>query len=105
MNKENVEKAIRKMGVELREMEASEVIIKTTGYQIRITKPEIVIANILGKKVYQISGEETMENLEPKEEDIKIVMEKTGKDRETVVNKLRELNNDLAKAIIELGKG
>jgi len=100
--KENVENVIRKMGVELREMEASEVIIKTAGYQIKITKPEIIIANILGKKVYQISGEEKMENLEPKEEDIKIVMEKTGKDRDTVVNKLRELNNDLAKAIIEL---
>ena len=101
-NKNDVEKMMKKMGMELRELEANEVVIKTSSYQIIIKNPEIIIANILGKKVYQISGEEKMEKLEPKEEDIALVMEKTGKDRETVVNKLKELNNDLARAIIEL---
>lgn len=101
-NKKDVEKIMKKIGMELSEMDAREVIIKTSEYQIRIENPEVIIANILGKKVYQISGEEKLENLEPKEEDIKLVMEKTGKDRETVVNKLKELNNDLARAIIEL---
>ncbi|MBU5678886.1 MAG: nascent polypeptide-associated complex protein [Candidatus Aenigmatarchaeota archaeon] len=101
-NKKDVEKIMKKMGMELSEMDAKEVIIKTSDYQIRIENPEVIIANILGKKVYQISGEEKLERLEPKEEDVKLVMEKTGKDRETVVNKLKELNNDLARAIIEL---
>lgn len=101
-NKKDMEKIMKKMGMELSEIDAKEVIIKTSNYQIKIEKPEVIIANILGKKVYQISGEEKLERLEPKEEDIALVMEKTGKDRETVVNKLKELNNDLARAIIEL---
>lgn len=100
--RKDVDKIMKKMGMELSELDAKEVIIKTSSYQIKIENPEVFIANILGKKVYQVSGEEKLEKLEPREEDVALVMEKTGKDRETVVNKLKELNNDLAKAIIEL---
>ncbi|MEM7826646.1 MAG: nascent polypeptide-associated complex protein [Candidatus Aenigmatarchaeota archaeon] len=102
MNQKQIESMMEKMGLNLQELEAKEVIIRCPGYQIKISNPEVIIANIMGKRVYQISGEETKEKAEPKEDDVKLVMKQTGKDRETVVNKLKELDNDLAKAIIEL---
>ena len=58
----------------------------------------------MGKDVYQISGE-VSESISINEKDIEFVMEKTGKDRDTVVKKLEELNNDLVKAIMELKEG
>lgn len=104
MNPKKLEKLMKQFGMRLQEIAADEVIIKCGTYQIRITKPEVAVMNVMGRNVYQITGEEKREALEPKEEDIKLVMEKTGKDRKTVVEKLKELNNDLVRAIIELRK-
>ncbi len=102
MNPKKMERLMKQLGMNVRPLAADEVIIKFGGYQIRITEPEVAVMNVMGKNVYQITGKEKKELLEPKEEDIKLVMEKTGKDRKTVVEKLKELNNDLARAIIEL---
>ena len=60
-----------------------------------------MLADMMGREVYQISGE-VSESFPVSEDDVKLVMDKTGKDRNTVVKKLEELNNDLAKAITEL---
>lgn len=51
--------------------------------------------------MYQISGE-VSESISVNEKDIEFVMEKTGKDRDIVVKKMEELNNNLVKAIMEL---
>ena len=80
---------------------AEEVIIKTKTKNIIISAPEVMITDMMGKEVYQISGE-VSEAGNINEDDVKMIMEKTGKDRETVVKKLEELDNDLAKAIMEL---
>src|SRR3989344_6498606 len=92
---------LKKMNINIREVKAEEVIIKCNDKNIIISKPEIMIADLMGKDVYQISGE-VSESISINEKDIEFVMEKTGKDRDTVVKKLEELNNDLVKAIMEL---
>jgi alpha-NAC-related protein len=95
-----MEKLMKKLNLNVRQVEAEEVIIKGKGKKIVIKKPEIMIADMMGREVYQITGEvqESMVN----EEDIQLVMQQTGKDRKTVVEKLEELDNDLAQAILEL---
>lgn len=95
---------MKQLGMKVEEIPADEVIIKCGGFQIKITDPEVAVMNVMGRNVYQVTGKEKREAIEPKEEDIKLVMEKTGKDRKTVVEKLKELNNDLARAILELKK-
>lgn len=95
-----IEEMMKKMNMNIKNVEALEVVIKTKDKNITISKPEVMIANIMGKDVYQITGQIK----ETSEEDIKLVMDKTGKDRETVEQTLEELDNDLAKAIIELKK-
>ncbi|MCD6093008.1 MAG: nascent polypeptide-associated complex protein [Candidatus Aenigmarchaeota archaeon] len=104
MNPLKMQKMMKQMGMKMDEIDAKEVIIKCADQEIVLQNPQVIITEIMGKKVYQISGEEIRKTKEPKEEDIKIVMDQTGKDRDTVAQKLKELNNDLAKVILELKK-
>lgn len=106
MNQEQMQKMMKQMGMRMEEVDASEVIIKCSENQIRIKHPQVIIANIMGKKVYQISGPESIEKLgkEISDEDIKIVMEQTGKDKDTVEKTLKDMDHDLAKVILELKK-
>lgn len=96
-----VQEMMKKLNMKVREVEADKVIIQGKDREIIIDKPQIMIADMMGKEVYQITGD-VYERAPVNEEDVKLVMNKTGKDRETVVKKLEELNNDLAKAIMEL---
>ena len=96
-----MEKMMKKLNLNVQQVEADVVVIKTKEKNIVISKPDVMIAKLMGRDVYQITGE-VSESYSVSEEDIQIVMEKTGKDRDAVVKKLEELNNDLAKAILEL---
>ncbi len=96
-----LEKLMKKLNLNVRQMEADEVVIKGAQKTIVIKKPEIMITDMMGREVYQITGN-VEESMSASEEDILMVMEKTGKDRKTVVEKLEELDNDLARAIMEL---
>ncbi|HLD85066.1 MAG TPA: nascent polypeptide-associated complex protein [archaeon] len=96
---EKIQQMMKKLNMDIRQIDAEEVTIKTKAKNIKIKNPEVMIANMMGRDVYQVSGE-VYESLP--EEDILLVMDKTGKDRQTVEKKLEELDNDLARAIIEL---
>ncbi|MBI2075712.1 MAG: nascent polypeptide-associated complex protein [Candidatus Aenigmarchaeota archaeon] len=103
MDPKKIQQMMKKLNLNVQQVEAEEVIIKTKSKTIIISGPEVMIANMMGKDVYQISGEVSEAELID-EKDVQMVMEKTGKDRDAVVKKLEELNNDLARAIIELKK-
>jgi alpha-NAC-related protein len=96
-----VEQMMKKLNITTKQIEATEVIIKTKEGNLVIEAPEIMIMNMMGRDVYQITGKAKKG---AKAEDIRMVMEHTGKDKVTVEKKLEELNNDLAKAIMELKK-
>ncbi len=96
-----IEKMMKKLNMNIQQVPAEMVVIKTKEKDIVISNPEVMIADMMGKEVYQISGE-VSESVPVNEDDVKLVMDQTGKDRNTVVKKLEELNNDLAKAITEL---
>lgn len=103
MDPKKIQQMMKKLNLNVQEVEAEEVIIKTKSKNIIVSKPEVMIANMMGKDVYQISGEVSEAELID-EKDVQMVMERTGKNRDEVVKKLEELNNDLARAIIELKK-
>lgn len=103
MDPKKIQQMMKKLNLNVEQVDAEEVIIKTKTKTIIISNPEVMIADMMGKEVYQISGEVSEAELID-EKDIQMVMEKTGKDRNEVVKKLEELNNDLARAIIELKK-
>ena len=96
-----LQEMMRKLNMNIQQIPAEIVVIKSKNKQIVISNPEVMLANMMGKDVYQITGE-VSESVPVSEEDIRMVMEQTGKDRGTVLAKLEELDNDLAKAILEL---
>lgn len=96
-----LEKMMKKLNMNVQQIPADVVIIKSKQKNIVISKPEIMLANMMGRDIYQITGE-VSESYPVSEDDIKMVMDQTGKDRDAVVKKLEELDNDLAKAIVEL---
>jgi nascent polypeptide-associated complex subunit alpha len=96
-----LEKMMKKLNMNVQQIPADVVIIKAKNKNIIISNPEIMLANMMGRDIYQVTGE-VSESIPINEDDIKMVMDKTGKDRDTVVRKLEELDNDLAKAILEL---
>ena len=97
----DLEKVMRKLNMNIAQIPADMVIIKSKEKQIVISNPEVMLANMMGREVYQITGE-VSESVPISEEDVKMIMDQTGRDRNTVVKKLEDLNNDLAKAILEL---
>ncbi len=100
-NQKKIQEMMKSLKMNVEEIKSEEVIIKCSDKNIIISKPNVMLTNIMGKDVYQITGE-ISESSVIDENDIATVMEKTGKGRGEVVKKLEELDNDLAKAIREL---
>ena len=95
---------MKQLGVNQQEIDADKVIIESKDKRIVIDNPNIVKVKFQGQETFQISGESREESLEEdkSEEDIKTVMEKTGKNKEEAEKALKEANGDLAEAILAL---
>lgn len=91
-------KIMRRLGMSVREISAEEVIIRS-GEEIVIKNPKVSALEYGGGKIYIVIGEE----FKISEDDVKIIMERTGKSREEVLKALRESKGDLIKAIEILG--
>jgi len=106
LNPRDIEKAMKRMGIQQQEIDATEVIIKTPTKQLIIKNPHVAKVNAMGQESFQISGnvEEKVTDTTPEitEDDIKTVMEQTGTDKKTAEETLRKNKGDLAQTIIEL---
>ena len=101
MNKKVMEQAMKKLGMKQEEIEATEVIIKTTSKDYVIRNPQVSKINMMGQETLQVVG--TMEDMESfNEDDVKTVMRQTNKNEKEVKEKLKENNGDIAKTIIDL---
>ena len=104
INPKQLEMAMKKMGMQTTQIEAEEVVIKTHEKDIVIADPQVTLMNVMGQKSFQIMG-----NVEerPKErfseEDVAMIMDKTGASKEQARKALAE-EGDLASAILKLKK-
>jgi nascent polypeptide-associated complex subunit alpha len=94
---------MKQMGIKQEEIDALRVIIETESENIIIENPSVVKINMSGNKSWQITGDEKIEEKGIFEEDIKLVIEKTGASEHDARNAL-EKTNDIAEAIIELSE-
>ncbi|MEM4605971.1 MAG: nascent polypeptide-associated complex protein [Candidatus Pacearchaeota archaeon] len=102
-NPKQVEGLMKKMGIAQEEIDASRVIIECEDKNIIIENPSIMKIKMSGNVSFQISGDiKEEEKSFFSEEDIKIVIEKTGKSREKVIKALEKTQGDIAEAILEL---
>ena len=105
INPRQLEKMAKKMGMQMAEIEAEQVIIKTPEKDIVITNPQVSKVNVMGQETFQVSGEVSERSREPfTNEDIETVISQTGASREEVMQALRETHGDLAESIMRIKK-
>ena len=93
---------MKQMGLSQSEIDSSKVIIeKKEGGRLIIKNPEVIKIKIQGVESFQISGDVEEEKFN--EEDIKVIIEKTGCSRKEAESILQE-TGDLAEAILKLSK-
>lgn len=105
MDPKKMQQAMKQMGIAQEDVNAKRVIIEKEDSNIVIENPSVTKIKVQGQESFQISGdvreESSTQEVQISEEDIKTVVEKTGKDEETV-KKTLEKTKDLAEAILEL---
>ncbi len=88
--------------LKMEDVDAKRVIIERDEGNIIIENPDVKKMDVQGKSVFQITGEVIEEEIiEVSEEDIKLIMEKTGCTEEEAIEALSE-TNDIAEAILKL---
>lgn len=90
-----------KLGIKQEEIEAKRVVIEQEDKKIIIENPSIAKIEMQGNVSFQISGEIKEEPI-VSEEDIKLVIEKTGKSRLEAEIALKQASGDLTEAIMAL---
>ncbi len=96
---------MKQMGIKQDEIDASRVIIeKNDGTNILIDSPNVVKIMMQGQESWQITGEAHEESAGVNEEDVRLIMEKTGKGYEESKAMLEKVEGDIAQAIVELSE-
>ncbi len=106
MNPKQMEGMMKQMGIKSKPIDAKEVIIKTGEGELVISNPQVTEITMQGVKTFQIMGDVSERAGGPAkaytEDDIKLVMEKTGCSKEKVEGALEKSGGDIAAAIVEL---
>lgn len=104
MDLRNMQKMLKQMNTE--QIDAEEVLIRTSsGETLSIKNPQVVKMEIMGQTTFQVVGTALPvqeEKKGPSDEDVELVMEKTGASKEKVDTALKESNGDIAEAIMKL---
>jgi len=108
MNARDMAKAMKRLGIQQQDIEATEVIIKTKDKQYVFSQPQVAKVNMAGQESYQIIGKPEVQELstEPElsDEDVETVMKQTGKSKEEALEAIKKHKGDLASAIMELSQ-
>jgi nascent polypeptide-associated complex subunit alpha len=106
INPREMQKAMKRLGIKQEELDATEVIIKTSDTEIVVENPQVSKVNMMGQETFQITGSisEHPISSEPEinEDDLKTVMEQTSSTKEQAREAIKNNDNDLAKAIMAL---
>jgi nascent polypeptide-associated complex subunit alpha len=105
VNPKQLQGLMKQMGLKQEEIEAERVIIEGKERRIIIEPASVQKITMQGQSSWQITGEAREEGKEVafSDEDIELVMEKTGKSRKEVEFALKK-TKDIADAIIELSE-
>jgi len=108
MNPRKVQQMMKQMGIQQQDVPAVEVIIRMEDKELVISNPSVQKVNMMGQINFQVSGEVEERSLgttpEINEDDIKTVMEQTGKSKEECQKAIEDAEGDLAEAIMNLSK-
>lgn len=107
MNPAKMQGMMKKMGISQINLPVKRVIFEMEDTNIIIDDPSVTKISMQGQVSYQVVGDEHEESSETEsfsEEDVNMVVEKTGKTVDEVRAKLEENGGDIAEAIMELNE-
>ncbi|VVB71432.1 Nascent polypeptide-associated complex protein [uncultured archaeon] len=102
MDPRQMQAMMRQMGINVKDVDASEVIIKGKDKIYVVSDPKVQLIDMKGEQSFQISGKVTEKTSLFSEEDVKLLIEKTGCTSEIAKQTLTKNNGDLAQSIIDL---
>lgn len=105
LDPKKMQAAMRQMGIAQEEISANRVVIETDEKNIIINQPSVVKIKMQGQTSFQISGdviEEDIKEENSSEEDLEMIMEKTGCSKEKAKEALEKSGGDLTEAILSL---
>ncbi|MCS7144152.1 MAG: nascent polypeptide-associated complex protein [Archaeoglobaceae archaeon] len=104
INAKQMKKMMKQMGIEMEEIDAKEVIIKTSTEELIFRNPNVTKISAKGMETFQVVGEYEVVKIAPQisEEDVKLVMEQANVDEERARKALIEANGDIAEALLRL---
>jgi len=106
MNPRQMKAAMKKLGIQQQEIDATEVIIRTADKEIVVLDPQVSKINMGGQETFQVVGNVEERELdtaaEINEDDVKTVMEQAGVSEDEARKAIEEAEGDLAAAIMAL---
>ena len=104
MNIKQMKKMMKQMGIDIEELDAEEVIIRTSSEELIFKNPSVTKISGRGIEMFQVMGSYEVVKRKPEisEEDIKLVMEQAGVSEEVARKALEEAGGDLAEALLKL---
>ena len=103
MDPKQMQQMMRQMGISTKEIPAKRVVIEGEGENIVIEEPQVMEISAQGQSSFQVSGKVSREE-SISEEDVKLVMEKSGASREKAIEALKKSKGDIAEAILSLSQ-
>ncbi|HWR27303.1 MAG TPA: nascent polypeptide-associated complex protein [Candidatus Thermoplasmatota archaeon] len=108
MNSRQLAQMMKRFGINVKNIDNVEkVLIQTDTKEYVFDSAEVTVMEAQGQKTFQIIGEPIVKNRgaetqDTQKEDVKLIMEQTGKSEAEVRKALKETNGDLAEAILKL---
>lgn len=110
MNSRQLNQMMKRFGINVKNIDNVEkVVIQTDTKEYVFDTAEVTVMEAQGQKTFQIIGEPIVktrggDSETTLKEDIKLIMEQTGKSEAEVRKALKETNGDLAEAILKLSQ-
>ncbi|MFB6115702.1 MAG: nascent polypeptide-associated complex protein [Candidatus Nanohalobium sp.] len=99
----NMQQMMKQMGMDMEEINADKVEVHIGDEKMVFDNPNLSKIDAQGNEIFQLQGNYSKEAKEtgPDEEDVELVMDKTGASREDAEEALKEAD-DVAGAVMEL---
>ena len=107
INPRQMNQMMRRLGISVKNIDNVEkIIIQTDSKEYIFENAEVSVMEAQGQKTYQIIGNPIIKERseDTLKEDIKLVMDQTGKSEEEAKKALKESNGDIAEAILKLSQ-
>ncbi len=106
MNPRKMQQMMKQMGIQQKEIDALQVIIRTKEHDLVFERPQVSQVNVMGQETYQVVGNPHVAERDARpdisQEDVDAVVAQTNVSEERAREMLLECEGDIAHAIMKL---